>query len=187
MKTFVTVALPLVGAILWIAPASAQDAPAAAAPERIKQVIVYGDDPCPKSEGDEIVVCARQSESERYRIPEQLRREEPGSTKNEAWTSRVRSLEYVGRSGTESCSPVGGGGFTGCFAQIVKQAKAERGIGGDASWSDLVAAERAKRLSGIDAESEQVEARVKAEEATQAQQQPASGDSATAPDQTEAK
>jgi len=183
MKTFVAAALPLAGALLWAAPALAQEAPAAAAPERIKQVIVYGDDPCPKGEGDEIVVCARQSEGERYRIPEQLRREEPGSTRNEAWTSRVRSIEYVGQSGTQSCSPVGGGGFTGCFAQIVKQAKAERGIGGSASWSDLVAAERAKRMSGIDAESEEVETRVKAEEAKEAQQSGA----ASAPDRTEPK
>ena len=184
---FFAAALPLAGALLWAAPASAQDTPAPAPTERIKQVIVYGDDPCPKGEGDEIVVCARQSEGERYRIPEQLRREEPGSTRNEAWTSRVRSIEYVGRSGTESCSPVGGGGFTGCFAQIVKQAKAERGIGGDASWSDLVAAERAKRLSGIDAESEDVETRVKAEEAEEVRQQSGAGTPASAPDQTEAK
>lgn len=198
MKIAAALALPLAGALLWAAPASAQDAPAATPAatggERIKQVIVYGDDPCPKSEGDEIVVCARQSEGERYRIPEPLRREEPGSTKNEAWASRVRSIEYVGQSGTQSCSPVGAGGFTGCFAQIVRQAKAERGIGGDASWSDLVAAERAKRLSGIDAESEQVEARVRAEEANEAQQQtgaenaesstPSPGSS---PDQTESK
>ncbi len=187
MKFVAAFALPLGGALLWAVPASAQEAPApapAAAPaERIKQVIVYGEDPCPKSEGDEIVVCARQSEGERYRIPEQLRREEPGSTRNEAWTSRVRSIEYVGRSGTESCSPVGGGGFTGCFAQIVKQAKAERGIGGDASWSDLVAAERAKRLSGIDAESQEVEARVKAEEAKEAQ--PQTGAAPDSPDHTD--
>lgn len=183
MRIVAAFALPLAGALLWAAPASAQDTPAPAPTERIKQVIVYGDDPCPKGEADEIVVCARQSESERYRIPEELRREDPGSTRNEAWMSRIRSIEYVGRSGTQSCSPVGGGGFTGCFAQILAQAKAERGIGGSASWSDLVAAERAKRLSGIDAESEEVETRVKAEEAEKAQQPGA----APTPDRTEAK
>lgn len=131
---------------------------------RIKQVIVYGNDPCPVGEADEILVCARQDEKDRYRIPKELRREEIGSTKNEAWTSRVRSIEYVGASGTQSCSPVGGGGFTGCFSQIARQAKAERAAMGDKSWSDLVAAERAKRLGTIDADSEQIEARVKAEE-----------------------
>lgn len=137
---------------------------------RIKQVIVYGDDPCPVSEGDEILVCARQDEKERYRIPQELRREEIGSTKNEAWTSRVRSIEYVGVGGTQTCSPVGGAnGFTGCFSKLARQAKAERAAMGDRSWSDLVAAERAKRLGTIDADSDEIEARVKAEEKAKAE------------------
>jgi len=76
----------------------------------------------------------------------------------------VRSMEYVGRSGTESCSPVGGGGATGCFAQLARLAKAERQALDNASWKDLVEAERAKRLSTIDADSEAIEARVVAEE-----------------------
>ncbi len=150
------------------APVQAQQTTAGPPAEKVKQVIVYGKDPCPISEGDEIVVCARQDEKERYRIPENLRGEEPGSTRNEAWTNRVRSVEYVGASGTNSCSPVGGGGFTGCFAQMAAAAKAERKQMGDKSWADLVAAERAKRLSTIDADSEEIEARVKAEEAARA-------------------
>jgi len=146
--------------------------------ERIRQVIVYGDDPCPASEGDEILVCARHEEKERYRIPEELRREEPGSTVNEAWGSRAKSIEYVGRTGTESCSPVGGGGATGCFNQLAAKAKAERKQMGDKSWADLVAAEREKRLSKIDEDSEEIEARVKAEEAAKAR---AEAEGATAP------
>jgi|GEM_PF-670140 len=165
MKQSVTIILPLAAALLWSGPLQAQDPAMGPSPERIKQVIVYGNDPCPVSSGDEIVVCARQEEAERYRIPEELRRGEPGTTKNEAWTSRVKSIEYVGRSGTQSCSPVGGGGFTGCFEQIARDAKAERKQFGSASWADLVAAERAKRLSTIDEDSEEIEARVKAEEA----------------------
>lgn len=169
MKKIITAALPLTAALLWTGPVQAQETAAGPGNERIKQVIVYGNDPCPVSSGDEIVVCARQEEAERYRIPEQLRREDPGSTKNEAWTSRVKSIEYVGRSGTQSCSPVGGGGFTGCFEQIAREAKAERKQMGSASWADLVAAERAKRLSTIDEDSDEIEARVKAEEAARAQ------------------
>lgn len=146
--------------------AHAQDATAGPSAEKIKQVIVYGNDPCPASTGDEIVVCARQDEKERYRIPKELRGvEPPGSTVNEAWTNRVRSLEYVGRSGTQSCSPVGAGGFTGCFSQIARAAKEERKQMGDSSWADLVSAEREKRLSTIDKDSEKIEERVKAEEA----------------------
>ena len=156
-------------------PAVAQETPAGPPAEKIRQVIVYGNDPCPKSDGDEILVCARQDEKDRYRIPEQLRGELPGSTTNEAWTSRVRSIEYVGRSGTDSCSPVGAGGFTGCFNKIATAAKAERKQMGDASWADLVAAERAKRLSVIDEDSEEIEARVKAEEKAKAEAEAAPG------------
>jgi hypothetical protein len=146
--------------------AQAQESAAAPSAEKVKQVIVYGNDPCPTSTGDEIVVCARQDEKDRYRIPKELRGQEaPGSTVNEAWTNRVRSIEYVGRSGTQSCSPVGAGGFTGCFSQIARAAKEERKQMGDASWADLVSAEREKRLSKIDKDSDQIEARVKAEEA----------------------
>lgn len=134
--------------------------------ERVRQVIVYGDDPCPQGNGDEIVVCGRQEEKERYRIPKEVR-EAPdfGSTKNETWSNRVKSIEYVGRDGTESCTPSGLGGTTGCFTQIAAKAKAERRMTGDKSWADQVAAERERRLSGIDAESQDIEDRVKAEEA----------------------
>ncbi len=68
-------------------PALAQDAaPApAAGSERVNLVIVYGDDPCPGSgNGDEIVVCARKGEEERYRIPEPLRGD-PNAPVNQAW------------------------------------------------------------------------------------------------------
>lgn len=168
MRKIFAATLPM-AALIYAAPGGAQEPASGPPAEKIKQVIVYGDDPCPISEGGEIVVCARQEESERYRIPENLRREEPGSTKNEAWTSRVQSIEYVGASGTESCSPVGGGGFTGCFEKIARQAKAERAQMGDKSWADLVAAERARRLGNLDEESEEIEARVKAEEAARAE------------------
>ena len=156
--------------MLFRSPAAAQQTPAVPPAEKVKQVIVYGDDPCPTGEGSEILVCARQEEKERYRIPKELRDvQAPGSTKNESWTSRVRSVEYVGRTGTESCSPVGPGGFTGCFNRMAAAAKAERAQMGDKSWADLVAAERAKRLSHIDEDSKEIEARVKAEEKADAE------------------
>lgn len=147
--------------------------------EKIKQVIVYGDDPCPKGDGDEIVVCARHDEKERYRIPEELRGHEANSTVNETWSSRARSIEYVGRSGIQSCTPDGPGGATGCFQQLAAKAKAERKGMGKATWADKVAAERAKRLSTIDADSEAIEEQAKAEEAAEGQ----NGDADTPPAQ----
>lgn len=156
------------------APALAQQATAPTAAtgpgsEKVNIVIVYGDDACPQSQGGDIVVCARKGEEERYRIPEPLRGD-PNKPSNQAWGERVRSMEYVGRSGTESCSPVGAGGATGCFAQLARLAKAERQQDDNASWKDLVAAERARRLSTIDADSKAIEARVKAEEEAAQQQ-----------------
>jgi hypothetical protein len=152
-------------------PVIAQDAAGPPAPkpggEKVNLVIVYGEDACPESNSGDIVVCARKDEQERYRIPEPLRGD-PNAPANQAWGERARSIEYVGKSGTESCSPVGGGGATGCFAKIAQMAKAERQQADNASWNDLVAAERAKRLAKIDADSEVIEQRVKAEEAAKA-------------------
>jgi hypothetical protein len=169
------------GLMLGAAPARAQPAEEAPAStpgsEKVNLIIVYGDDPCPRGKtDDEIVVCARKGEQERYRIPEPLRGD-PNEPSHQAWGERVRSMEYVGRSGTESCSPVGGGGATGCFAQLARLAKAERQALDNASWKDLVAAERGKRLSTIDADSKAIEARVVAEEKADAaaKQAPAAG------------
>lgn len=102
-------------------------APAAAQTpgDTIAEIIVYGNDPCPRSTDDEVVVCARRPEAERYRIPEKLR--EGGSLQSRtAWAARARSLEYVGRGGIQSCSPVGPGGHTGCLEQLIDAARAER-------------------------------------------------------------
>ena len=89
-------------------------------------LIVFGDDPCPKSGGDEIVVCARQPESERYRLPERFRGKRPVAAQ-ESWTNTVSALEYVGRAGTpNSCSPVGSGGQTGCYDRFLALARQER-------------------------------------------------------------
>lgn len=156
-------------ALLAIGSATAAFAQEAGPPaaEKVKQVIVYGEDPCPVSEGDEILVCARLPDNDRFRIPRELRTD-PNDPKTQSWALRAQSIEYVGREGTQSCSPTGAGGFTGCFQQIAQQARAERrAMLGDATWAEAVAAAREKRLSGLDAESEEVEARVRAEEAQQ--------------------
>lgn len=176
MKKTVMIAALLTAATALPAMAQPQAGPKDQAPtaatgasgsERVNLVIVYGDDPCPQSAGSDIVVCARKGEEERFRIPEPLRGD-PNKPSNQAWGERVRSMEYVGRTGTESCSATGPGGFTGCFNQLARLAKAERQAADNASWKDLVAAERARRLSTIDAESREIEARAVAEEKAQA-------------------
>ena len=47
--------------------------PALAQRARVSEIIVYGTDPCPRSTDDDVVVCARRPEAERFRIPEVLR------------------------------------------------------------------------------------------------------------------
>ena len=101
--------------------------PAAAAakpPARESTVIVFGEDACPAGEGDEIVVCARRPESERYRIPRRIREAQPLES---AWASRVESLDEVSRAGRPgSCSPVGSFGQSGCSQMFLQQWYAER-------------------------------------------------------------
>jgi hypothetical protein len=94
--------------------------------EKMSTLIVFGNDPCPRSTNDEIVVCARLPENERYRIPKRLRgkKTEPAQ---ESWANTARQLEYVSRVGTpNSCSPVGSAGQTGCYQQFLRIAREER-------------------------------------------------------------
>lgn len=159
---------------------SAPTAATSTGSEKVNLVIVYGDDACPQSGGDDIVVCARKGEEERYRIPEPLRGD-PNQPSHQAWGERVKSMEYIGRTGTESCSPVGLGGTTGCFTKLSRLAKAERQQADNASWKDLVEAERGRRLSTIDADSKAIEARVVAEEKADAAKQAQPATDATQP------
>jgi hypothetical protein len=98
-----------------------------ASAERIQRVIVYGKDPCPRGSGDEIVVCARRPDSERYRIPQELRDDlTTDDPESQSWAVQAQSLEYVGQAGIQSCSTVGPGGFTGCWEEMMRQARNDR-------------------------------------------------------------
>jgi hypothetical protein len=152
--------LPAFAALTFGAPALAQDAPPT---ERINQVIVYGEDPCPQADDDTIVVCARMAEDERYRIPPNLRAD-PNDPRRESWTTRVQSLERVGRFGTDSCSPVGLGGFTGCTRELVDGFSAERTANNRSEWVNAVEEARRRRVDGFDAAAAEEEADVVAAE-----------------------
>jgi len=155
-----------ISAALLSAPALAQQ-PGVAAPEavaaapqdpatvppvddaRVNQLIIYGDDPCPQSSGDEIIVCARLPEDDRFRIPPNLRND-PNDPASQSWSNRAIELSYVGRTGTDSCSTVGGGGFTGCFNQMVQQARAERANSDDINWNQMIEEARQERMRRIE-------------------------------------
>ena len=109
-------------ALVSISPATAQGGG-----ERITRVIVYGNDPCPRGADGEVVVCGRRPNSDRYRIPRELRdqvtADDPESV---SWAAQAQSLEFVGRTGIQSCSTVGPGGFTGCWTEMMRAARDER-------------------------------------------------------------
>lgn len=167
-------ALFLVGS-LFALPAAAQEADTANA-DKINQVIVYGNDPCQASSPDEIVVCNRLPEGDRFRVPQLFRGGDPLDPRNQAWLNRVTAMERVGRFGTDSCSPVGLGGFTGCTQALVAGAKAEAQAADKTDWQAMIADERARRLAGIDAAAAEVESAVVAEERALAERQKAAAD-----------
>lgn len=135
-------------------PAGAQDA----AGDKVNMVIIYGDDECPASTDGVINVCARKSEGERYRIPENLRAsDDPANT---AWAKRAESFEMVGAFGALSCSPTGAGGFTGCTQAMIDAAYGEKDEASGIRFAQLIAAARAERLSTIDEEAAETQARV---------------------------
>lgn len=106
------------------APAQAAEKP----PEITRTATVFGTDPCPKAAGNEIIVCGRLPEGERYRIPKALRakpREDSGG--GASWASRVEGLEAAQRfTMPGSCTAVGSGGQTGCTQAMIRQWFLER-------------------------------------------------------------
>jgi len=104
-------------------PATAQESPQGTG-QRIAEIIVFGNDPCPRSTDDEVVVCTRVEDRYRYRMPEAYR---PSGTyqQRQAWANKARSIERVGRTGIQSCSPVGPAGYTGCMEQMINEAREE--------------------------------------------------------------
>lgn len=104
--------------LLWAAPAAAQQAAGV--------LLIYGNDKCPTNkDGDEIVVCRRLDEAERFRIPQDLREGEV-KPQRESWAVRQQDALTVGGTGTNSCSAVGANGSTGCFVRQATAARQER-------------------------------------------------------------
>lgn len=117
---------PLLAAVLLAGLPASAPAETGSPPQRYRALTVYGNDPCPKGEGDEIVVCAREPESERYRIPKRLRKTEEDADAR-SWSDRVPALEEASRAQRPgSCSTVGAGGATGCTQAMLRAWAAER-------------------------------------------------------------
>lgn len=114
-------------AALVATPALAQDADDEnAAPQRVRSVLLYGEEQCPKAErDDEVVICAKVGESP-YRIPKALRKSEP-TPASTSWTRRVELIDEVNRQVLPgSCSPIGSYGHSGCTIQMLQNWRADR-------------------------------------------------------------
>ena len=96
--------------------------------ETIRTTTVFGDDPCPRASAGEIIVCGRLPESERYRIPKQLRKKpRQDSGPSASWASKVQTLEEAQRfTLPNSCTAVGSNGQTGCTQAMLRQWFLER-------------------------------------------------------------
>ncbi len=140
-------------------PVAAQQPSEQSPGEKINQLIIYGEDPCPASSDGSITVCARKEEAERFRIPALLRGD-PNSAANESWSERVKAYETVGAAGVNSCSPVGVSGASGCVTKLVNRAYAEKKQSSDIQFGKLIEEERAKRMQSIDADTAAEQARV---------------------------
>jgi hypothetical protein len=95
--------------VLPIAPASAQ--------ERI--MTIFGEDKCPAD-----TICVRAPENDRYRIPKELR-QPLKSPDSQSWAVRSQATLNEGKSGAESCSASGPNGWTGCWSEQMRKARAE--------------------------------------------------------------
>lgn len=120
--------LPLFAALVLATPAIAHAdsslTQSGQPPQRTSVLYTYGDEPCPEPVGDEIIVCAQQPESERYRVPKELREELQDDTPvgGGSWASKVEGYDNIARqTRPDSCSPVGSYGYTGCAAAALRQ------------------------------------------------------------------
>jgi hypothetical protein len=90
-------------------------------------VVLYGNERCPTDNaGNEVVVCVRRSAEEQFRVPKELR-EFQITPQNESWAKREAATLGTGTgvNSIGSCSVVGPGGQSGCFAQRVRESRAE--------------------------------------------------------------
>ena len=111
----------LIGAALAAAALPAQAQPVEDQRQQVRQVIVYGNDPCPRGINDEIVVCARRPESERYLLPPQARPPSPADSRSAL--ERQQEIRETTDVGIGSCSAVGPGGHTGCLQEQINRSR----------------------------------------------------------------
>jgi hypothetical protein len=119
-------------------PASFAFAAPAVAQTGSRTLTIYGNDECPTSNNEEIIVCRRLPEQERFRIPMDLRE---GTIGPESTAGAVRNQRIVDKDvasdGIGSCSTVGPGGASGCFLQNARKNREKRQEDGETPLVDF--------------------------------------------------
>lgn len=122
-----TVSMLSAGALALLGTSGAANAEPNKTSSPLDGIVVFGNDPCPLGTDGEIVVCARQPESERYRIPKALRQHKAAPIMERSWAARTASADAVSQAILpDSCSAIGSYGQTGCTMQMLRQWFAER-------------------------------------------------------------
>lgn len=128
-------------ALSLAAPAFAQT-PVENARQRVRSVIIFGDEACPPAaDPDEIVVCSRRPEEEKYRLPPGARDEAVKNRRNRSWAARASELNTLGKT-VNTCTAVGPGGASGCPQEELRRAAEEKRAAAaerEATASDIVA------------------------------------------------
>jgi len=106
----------------------AAPAPVLAQISQDRVIDVYGDEKCPSSNGEQIVVCHRHDLKEKYRIPKDLRDSEP---EPQAAGGNVGALSAVNTTGgtgvqVQSCNAIGAGVNAGCTKSQLDNWKAQQ-------------------------------------------------------------
>jgi hypothetical protein len=75
---------------------------------------------CRTTDQREILVCGRRQPDERYRLPGRNGPFDPSGETKSVMRERMSWIEE-GDAGTQSCGPVGPGGWTGCMVKAWKR------------------------------------------------------------------
>ncbi len=102
--------------------------PALAQISQDRVVDVYGDEKCPSSNGQQIVVCRHHDIQEKYRIPKDLRDSEPAPQAAGGNTNALSAVNTTGGTGVQiqSCNAIGSGVNAGCTKSQLDNWKAQQ-------------------------------------------------------------
>lgn len=103
-------------------------APAFAQIGQDRIIDIYGDEKCPASNGQQIVVCHHHDIKEKYRIPEGLRDSEREPQAAGGNVGAVSAVNTTGGTGVQinSCNAIGAGVNAGCTKQGLDAWKAQQ-------------------------------------------------------------